>query len=222
MNKSDNLNQQREVQVTIDNERVALPEWLSNSLASIKTYLECLVIKKERVLWTLCVNGVKVDPMTVAIPMDIVHQIQVSTITFDSLTDQLISAGQSKLAELASEIEAAVLIVVINEPEAALNLWKSWEPQLREPLLSLRALKELKGDTFFSVDGVQALVERIEELGMIVSEVETLFDADDGTAPDMVVLSEILEFTLLPWLNSVGLQFDQLNRRLQERLRLVE
>jgi hypothetical protein len=224
-----NLNGRTSIVVTIDDHPVTLPKWLSDTLPAIQTYLECMAMKKERVLWTLEVDGNRIDLAQGHEAVDCFQRIEAQTIGFRELGGHLISAGRTKISELVTQIEEAALLVLINDAPVLQRFWREWEPQLREPLFSIRALQELNGKKLPKMIQGQSISKCLEELSMIVCEVETLlFVADEsGKEIDPIPFSELLEYTLLPWLRNVdgylstiAGRFDQLHaRRRKSRLR---
>jgi hypothetical protein len=200
------------LQVTIDDQPVDLPDWLSDTLPAIQTYLECMAMKKERVLWALEVDGVRVDLAdTAEQQLGSFRRIQAQTIGFAELRGHLLKAGRSKLTELLDHIEEGCLLVLINDWKVAWRLWRDWEPQVREPLFSLRALQELNETAGGKTTEDGQITKLVEELGFIVCEVEHLFAAteQDQDTTDPVLFSELLEYTLVPWLKKLDAQFSR-------------
>jgi hypothetical protein len=200
------------LQVTVDGQPLELPEWLADSLPSIKTYLECLAMKKERVLWSLQVDGIKVDLADPAIPVNCFSRVRANTITYEQLATHLILAGHAKIKKLQVELEVAGLVVLINDRSVTRRLWQEWEPQLQEPLFSLRALRELKLPSLLPLFDPQPSCAYSDEISLITCEIEALFqsEAADDTA-DLIAFSEIVDFTLIPWLKRLSDVFDQLD-----------
>lgn len=196
----------------MDNRPLNLPDWLADSLESIRTYIECIAMKKERVLWTLQVDEQKVDLAEPELDVRRFSQVRASTISFADLSNHLISAGRDKARELSESLEEAVLLVLINDGSVAQRLWHDWEPQLAEPLFSLRALQELKLPRFQRLFQKRPLAEYFEQLSFIIWEVESLFRTcdDDPESANLIAFSEILDFTLVPWLRAVDDYFNDL------------
>lgn len=208
MEKSESCGGQTALQVTMDGQPLQLPEWLSSSLSSIRTYLECVAMKSDRVLWTLRVDGVKLDLTDSSFPTDCFRVVRANTISYDELSQRLISAGQLKVHELLDLTANASLTLLINDDQYAHQLWADWEPQLREPLFSLRALDELRrtqGDE--GLDDIN-LPNQLEHLTFLCSEVDSLLwkGEADGEV-DLVAFSEIVDYTLVPWLRWLEQQF---------------
>lgn len=218
MERMDSLTGPSAFQVTMDGQPVDLPDWLGESLDAIKTYLECIAMKEERVLWTLQVDGIKLDLAEPDLLIDAFNSVRANTISYDELAERLVTAGRTKVHELLTELEPAVLNVLINDTAFAERLWYDWEPQLREPLFSLRALSELKRTNRTAPFDSALLPTYLDQLGFTCSEVESLFVRNqfDENSADLVSLSEILDFTLIPWLRNL----DALFQRLHEKFRL--
>jgi hypothetical protein len=214
-NQSPSPNEFSSLRVTIDNQPVDLPNWLSDSLASIKTYLECLAMKKERVLWTLQVDGTPVNLADTSASLPSFNDVRAGTITYGDLTSRLISAGREKVNELRAAVEESILLVLINDWSIAEGLWYEWEPQLREPVLSLQALRELLTGKCEEIFDDEPLGRCVDELELIVTEVELLFSKAESerSIADSVTFSEILEFTLLPWLARFQACYDRIEQK---------
>jgi hypothetical protein len=212
MDRTNSLDGQTALQVTIDGKPLQLPDWLADSLPSIRTYLECVAMKSDRVLWALQVDGIKLDLTESEFALDNFRTVRANTITYDELKQRLISAGRTKVQELLAGIKACSLLVVINDSSFAHNLWLDWEPQLSEPLFSLRALEELRRTQGEDGEMVADLPHFLEHLSFIACEVESLFrdDSDDSREADTVAFSEILDYTLLPWLTKLDQIFQHL------------
>jgi hypothetical protein len=212
MDTSNRLDGQTALQVTVDGKPVKLPEWLADSLTSVRTYLECVAMKRERVLWSLQVDGVKVDLTDAQLEMEEFQVIRASTISYDELAERLVAAGRTKVQDLLAEIQPASLLVLINGHDFAQQLWNSWEPQLREPLFSLRALKELNKTRENCSLEIPDPANFLDHLTFVSDEVDSLFFVNDEkqNEPDVVGFSEILDFTLVPLLKSLDAQFQLL------------
>jgi hypothetical protein len=208
------------LRITIDDQPIELPDWLADSLTSIKTYLECWAMKKDRVLWTLQVDGSNVNLADVTVPLPSFNNIRAGTITFEELSGRLIKAGREKVTELRFAIEQAILVVLINDWEIAEGLWYEWEPQLREPVLSLRALRELQTGKREDIFDYEPLAQCADELELICNEVQMLFGKPEAerSITDIVTFSEILEFTVVPWLTRFEAYFDRIESKTRNDL----
>jgi hypothetical protein len=212
MDRFKDIDSSSPLQIVVDGQPLELPNWLADSLPSIKTYLECMAMKKERVLWSLQVDGMKVDLADPAVPVSSFSRVRANTITYEQLGTRLISAGLSKLKSLKAELSEAVLLVLINDWSEAEKLWQEWEPQLQEPLFSLRALRELKLPNLVKLFDTRPPCNFSDEMSLITCEIEMLFGADTyQRSPDLIAFSEILEFTLIPWLERLDDLFEQLS-----------
>lgn len=200
------------LEVTVDGAPLELPKWLADSLTSIRTYLECVAMKQERVLWSLLVDGQKMDLAQPLPGDDGFRVVRANTITFEELRNRLISAGREKVADLISAMQPVSLMVLINGLEYAKDLWFEWEPQLREPLFSLRALQELDETADDTLVLRPDIANYLEHLTFICLEVESLFiDPSFGKNESGVVsFSEILDCTLVPLLKKLEQEFQVL------------
>jgi hypothetical protein len=215
-----NFKERESLRVTIDDEPINLPDWLSDTLPAIQTYLECMAMKKERVLWSLAVDGIRVDLADGLEATGAYRRIEAQTIGFKELSRHLVSAGESKIHDLLVQVEEASLLVLINDWRFCRRLWREWEPQFREPLFSLRALRELNGKKIAKLLPSHGMAKMVEELSVISCEAETIFDAHEADEElfDPILFSELLDCTLLPWLRNLDLHFSRLAKSIRKSL----
>jgi hypothetical protein len=203
------------LKISLDGRKLKLPAWSSTSLPAIQAYLEGLALQKERVLWALKVDGVKTDLSRIGNgePERPFSRIEAKSIDFMALGRHLMKVGTQQVVRLQKALGEGVLLVLINEPTAVYHLWQKWQENLREPLVGLRALQELKGRQCLQIFTSEPLSKHLEDLVCINYEVESLFrpeNCPDGLV-DLITLSEIIEHTVLPWLRRTEEYFHAFN-----------
>ena len=206
------------VKISLDGRPLRLPAWNCATLPAIQAYLEGVALQKDRVLWSLEVDGVKygLGQLTGSNAPATFREIEASTIDFAQLSKRLLKTGLTQVEKLRVSMQEAALLVLINDPSVCHGLWLKWQEQLREPLVGLRALQELKGDRCGKLFTGKPLSQHLEDLVCINYEVENLFRAEDTGVADLIGFSEIIEHTILPWLRGTAdyfAAFGEINRR---------
>lgn len=201
------------IQVELDGDRVELPEEVEGSLVSIRAYLEFLALQNRRVLSGFVVDGIDLRQVSGGIGEEF-ESIQADTITFEQLSHRLVDTACRQLHRLSEEMAKAVLQVMINDRDPLYRQWKRWEPQFRNPLISLGFLRELWGSEVDDVKvGGHTLAEHLEELNPLLCEVDAIFLATEHCwiDEDAMALSAMLEEQLVPWLKMLEVYLLKLN-----------
>jgi hypothetical protein len=203
------------MRVELDGRIIDLPRQMETSLVAIRAYLEFLALQQRRVLSGFVVDGVEVRQIQVDAPTSGYQHIRADTITFEQLSQRLIDTACRQVRHLASQLEDAVLRLLISERAQIHAQWQLWSPQFRTPLVSLGFLRELWG---VAVDGVTvggtSLARHLDELNPLLCQVEAVFLATEHewTDDDAIALSEIFEEFLTPWLKVLEVYLLKLNR----------
>jgi hypothetical protein len=186
-----------EIPVTLDCETVVLPTG-RNSLNSIRSYLESLALAGQRVLAEFAVDGCAVDP---AMPLDKVsfRRVDAVTVPLNELPLLLLTTAGQQVDRAHASVEAALTLVLINNPVTARELWWNIACQLKEPVLTLSLMPENLcqlwcGTTFYKLRQWQ-----LEQIAMIVRRVDEACESQDN-----IKLSDALEKLVLPWLDKLG------------------
>jgi hypothetical protein len=186
-----------EVVVTLDCETVKLPSG-RRSLNSIRSYLETVALANRRILGELLVDGASVD---LSLPLDKLSFRRVDAVTI-SLSEQpvvLLTTAAQQVKRARESVDAALTLVLINDPATGRELWWKVAGQLKEPVLTLSLMPENLcrlwcGTTF------QRLREwQLEQISMIVRRVDEACDSQDA-----IQLSDALEKLVLPWLDKLA------------------
>ena len=169
------------------------------SFAAIRSYLESLALKQQRILCALNVDG---DPVNLIEPRKSAKpflSIEGETMGLNEVPAQLISAALQQTIKVRTQIQSAVELVLINDSHRARELWWGLATALKEPLLTLSLLPEnICGSANGSASVMQLRRWQLEQLGGVIQDVDDSCDAEDPT-----VLSDALEKRALPWLDKL-------------------
>jgi hypothetical protein len=186
-----------EILVTLDCETVALPAGRS-SLGSIRSYLESVALANQRVLGEFTVDGC---PMDLSMPLDnfSFHRVDAVTVPLSELPLLLLTTAGQQVSRAHASVEAAMTLVLINNPKTAREMWWNIAGQLKEPVLTLSLMPEHLcqrwcGTTFHKLRRWQ-----LEQVALIVQRVDEACKAQDN-----IKLSDALEKLVLPWLEKLG------------------
>src|SRR5690242_17056925 len=102
------------VQITLDGQPLALPGKQSRSLNAIRAHLERLALKRNRVLFSLIVNGTPVGVGDSLVNIKSFHKINARTISFGQLGYQLVAVAADQVNTLHERVERLALQVMIN------------------------------------------------------------------------------------------------------------
>jgi len=185
------------VLVTLDCETVVLPIGRS-SLNSIRSYLETIALASQRVLAEFSVDGFLVD---LAGPLESTEffRVDAATLPLTELPLLLLTTASQQVNKARAAVDAALTLVLINEPANARELWWNIACQLKEPVLTLSLMPAdlcllCCGTTFDKLRRWQ-----LEQIAIIVRRVDQACEAEDN-----IQLSDALENLVLPWLERLG------------------
>ena len=186
-----------EVRVTLDCEKVVLPSG-RRSLNSIRSYLETMALANQRMLGEFLVDGCPID---LSLPLDNLsfRCVDAVTVPLCELPLVLLTTAGHQVSRARESVEAALTLVLINNPATARELWWKVASQLKEPVLTLSLMPEnlceLRcGTTFQKLRRWQ-----LEQIAMIVRKVDAACDSQDN-----IKLSDALEKLVLPWLDQLA------------------
>ena len=190
---------ERRLEVRLDGQLVGLPPQ-RRSLAAIRSYLECLALEQQRILWSFSVDG---EAASSAGPLSAPGQflrVIGQTIELAQVPRQLVENAIQQTAQAQAEVQGAVSHVMINEASRGHELWWDLTRGLKQPLLTLSLLPEaVCGPASGGASLMQLRRWQLQQLARIIQEVDRACQTDDPTA-----LSDALETRVLPWLE--GLQ----------------
>ena len=188
--------------IWLDGEPVLLPSPFNASLALILGELENLAARQQRVLASVRVDGHLVGSPTEASDQRGMQRVEAESMSLAELSRSLAEEARRQVRELRWSMERAVVVVLINEPPMNRRLWQQWQLAVREPLTNLGILRDLWGARLAELAiGGHSLDAHLEELGRIAGHVELiLLKADAESLPAAMILSDVLERNLVPWL----------------------
>jgi hypothetical protein len=188
------------LQITLDGQPVALSVKQGRSLQAIRAHLEQVALKRQRVLFSLTINGTPVSLGEPLSPFKTFHKIAARTIGFDQLGFQLVAVAADQVNALHERVERLSLQVMINEWPKAEALWWELMPELKDPLLTLSFIPQnvevLPNGEEISP---KALKRFTNDLVKILEDIEEIL-----TRKELLELSDALENQLLPWLRGLG------------------
>jgi len=181
--------------VLLDGLPVGLPEGY-RSLSAIRCHLEALALGRQRVLYSLSVDG---QPVNLAMPLrgqETFCRVEAGTVSLEE-TALLLLKKAFQQADYAREcVETALTLVLINDGQVAHEVWWNLALILKEPLLTLSLLPER---VYHAPDGqipaAQLRKWQLEQIAAIMRDVNVACCTEE-TIP----LSDALENRVLPWL----------------------
>jgi len=185
------------IQVTLDSETVVLPAG-RNSLNAIRSYLESLALGGQRVLAVFAVDG---NPLNLSLPLvdqGTFFRIDAETLPLDELPLLLLTLAGQQVGRARESTEAALTLVLINDPSTARELWWKIACQLKEPVLTLSLMPENLCRHCCGTSFDKLRCWQLEQIAVIVRKVDGACDSQDN-----IQLSDALEKLVLPWLQNL-------------------
>ena len=186
------------IQVTLDSETVVLPAG-RNSLNAIRSYLESLALGGQRVLAVFAVDG---NPLNLSLPLvdqETFFRIDAETLPLDELPLLLLTLAGQQVDRARESTEAALTLVLINDPATARELWWKIACQLKEPVLTLSLMPENLCRHCCGTSFDKLRCWQLEQIAVIVRKVDGACDSQDN-----IQLSDALEKLVLPWLQNLA------------------
>lgn len=186
-----------EIVVTLDCETVALPPG-RKSLSAVRSYLESVALASQRILGEFVVDGCLVD---LSLPLDNVafRRVDAVTVALSELPLLLLATAGQQASRARASVEAALTLVLINNPGTARELWWQVASQLTEPVLTLSLMPENLCQLWCGTTFNQLRRWQLEQISMIVRRVDETCDSQDN-----IRLSDALEKLVLPWLDRLA------------------
>jgi hypothetical protein len=194
--------------VLLDGQPVALPAE-RRSLAAIRAYLEIRALERQRILFSLRVDGARTN-LSAPLTQRKFARVEAETIGLSEVPLQLIRTALLQTVEAKTQVLSAVSLVVINDPACAREIWWNLVRTLNQPILTLSLMPEQAcGTPLAGASLMQLRKWQLEQLATILKEVDEAAWSEDSAA-----VSNSLEFRVLPWLQgletSLGLWRDSL------------
>jgi hypothetical protein len=204
--------------IWLDGRAVVLPAQTLGSLANICSELESLAASRQRVLSGVWVDGTPAELVTTPPSGNSFQRIEAQSISMAELSRRLAEETRSQVRDLRWAVERGVLTVLINDSPQNRRLWQEWQTALRSPLAQLGMLRDLWGARLGELSaGGHSLEAHLEELGRIASNIELIFLKPDAESlPSAMVLSDVFERSLVPWLRRLEDYLGQLHEQTLE------
>lgn len=187
-----------EIEVKLDGVPVVIPPERC-SFTGIRSYLESLALRRQRILCSLCVDG---EPVNLTQPPGCSKefaQVEAETMDLNEVPFQLLKAALQQTAAVRARLQAAVELVLINDGHRARELWWGLSTALKEPLLTLSLLPDnICGPDNGRASLMQLRKWQLEQLGGVIKEVDEACYTENTA-----VLAEALEQRALPWLEKL-------------------
>ncbi|MCW5553961.1 MAG: hypothetical protein KIS67_17625 [Verrucomicrobiae bacterium] len=193
----------RDIQVTLDGQRVDLPAE-RRSLTAIRAYLEALAMEQQRILCAFCVDGRPANLAHFPADRNGFTHVAAETVDLDDLPRQLIRTALHQTVQAREQALAAVVLVLINEGVVAREFWWKLAADLKAPLLTLSLVPEsVCGPANGSASLTQLRKWQLQQLAGIIREVDEACWTEDPNC-----LSNTLENRVLPWLDKLHESLD--------------
>ncbi len=184
--------------VMLDGRPVPLPP-KRRSLAAIRSYLETLALEQQRVLFSLRVDGARVNLSAMLPTQSKFERIEAETIDLAEVPLKLIRTAMVQTSETKTKVLSAVTLVLINSAGWAREHWWSLARLLHQPLLTLSLMPETAyGSAPAGASLVQLRKWQLQQLGAILRDIDEASCSEDPAA-----LSTVLECRVLPWLHGL-------------------
>lgn len=187
------------IQVILDGSPVELPSG-RRSLGAIRCHLEVLALERQRVLYSLSIDG---QPVNLALPLPRCGsfcRVEAGTIALEE-TSLLLLKKAFQQADYAREcVETALTLVLINDGQVAHEVWWNLALVLKEPVLTLSLLPD---DICGAPDGHATATQlrkwQLEQIAAIIRDVD-----EACRSRETIPLSNALENRVLPWLQNLS------------------
>lgn len=191
------------LEVMLDGSPVPIPPE-RRTLAAIRTYLETLAMERQRVLCSFCVDGLPLDSAESITINKSFARIEGATIDLAQMPLQILSMAMQQTAQAQTQVQAAITLVLINEPAQAREHWWNLAQVLKQPLLTLSLMPEFSiGSANGTASFMQLRKWQLQQLAAIIKDVD-----DAGWSEDPLALSNALERRVLPWLRGLQTSFE--------------
>ncbi|MCX8156996.1 MAG: hypothetical protein N3J91_11215 [Verrucomicrobiae bacterium] len=205
------------VEVEMDGRKL----WFSQAPASLEALLEHLArrsLQTRRVVEALHVDGMRVHPEKATQVVTQFQQLKVQTASLDEIQARRLHEALAHADQLRQQVRGVSLVLLINEWRQAHALWQALVPGLRELLLAVWSLEELRdaqgpqGEQLW-----QPLRQHLESIEVHFSRTEWMFLEYENRwgLTEAVNLSEQLEVNLGKWLEKLTEHLARLGEHLR-------
>jgi hypothetical protein len=188
-----------EIEVILDGLPVELPSGY-HSLCAIRCQLEALALERQRILYSMSVDG---QPVNLALPLQgqrVFCHVEAGTVALEE-TSLLLLKKAFQQADYAREcVETALTLVLINGGQVAREVWWNLALILKEPVLTMSLLPDnVCGAPDGQVSPTQLRKWQLEQIAVIIRDVDQVCYSKDA-----IPLSDALENRVLPWLQNLS------------------
>jgi hypothetical protein len=187
-----------EVEITLDGLPVGLPSGY-RSLNALRCRLETLALERQRILYTLNVDG---QPVNLDLPLLDQHfcRVKAGTVALEETPVLVLKKALQQTAHALECVETALTLVLINDGQVAREVWWNLATVLKEPVITLSLLPENICQPFNNRTSLAQLRKwQLEQIAAVIRDVDEACHSED-TIP----LSNALENRVLPWLQNLG------------------
>lgn len=205
------------VEVEMDGRKL----WFSQPPPSLEAMLEHLArrsLQTRRVVEALHVDGMRVHPDKATQVVTQFQQLKVQTASLDEIQSRRLHEALARADQLRQQVRAVSLVLLINEWRQAHALWQALVPALRELLIEVWSMEELRdaqgpqGEQLW-----QPLRQHLELIEVHFSRTEWMFLEYENRwgLVEAVNLSEQLELNLGKWLDQLTEHLSRLGEHLR-------
>ncbi len=188
-----------EMEVLLDGLPVGLPSG-HRSLAAIRCHLEALALERQRILYSLSVDG---QPVNLALPLrgrEVFNRVEAGTVALEETSLLLLKKAFQQTDYARECVETALTLVLINNGQVAHEVWWNLALILKEPVLTLSLLPEnVCGAADGRTSSLQLRKWQLEQVAAIIRDVDEACRSQDS-----LPLSNALENRALPWLEKLS------------------
>jgi len=183
--------------VMLDGQAVALPAE-RRSLAAIRAYLEILALEQQRILFSLRVDGARINLSAMLPTQRKFARVEAETIGLSEVPLQLVRTALLQTIEAKTQVLSAASLVVINDPSCAREIWWNLVRALNQPVLTLSLMPDSALGPQPGASLTQLRKWQLQQLAAILKDVDNTAWSEDTTA-----LSNALETRVMPWLQGL-------------------
>lgn len=188
-----------EIEIILDGLPVGLPAG-RRSLGAIRCHLEALALERQRILYSLSVDG---QPVNLTLPLpgrETFCRVEAGTVALEETSLLLLKKAFQQTDYARECVETALTLVLINDGQVAHEVWWNLALVLKEPVLTLSLLPDnICGAPDGSTSATQLRKWQLEQIAAIIRDVD-----ESCRSPETIPLSNALENRVLPWLQNLS------------------
>jgi hypothetical protein len=188
-----------ELVVILDGLPIELPAG-RRSLGAIRCHLDALALERQRILYSLSVDG---QPVTLTSPLpggETFCRVEAGTIGLEEKSLLLLKKAFQQTDYARECVETALTLVLINDGQVAHEVWWNLALLLKEPVLTLSLLPDsLCGASDGATSATQLRKWQLEQIAAIIRDVD-----EACRSSETIPLSNALENRVLPWLHNLS------------------